>query len=236
MQLRLSSDYATEIRIYGQLQLHGLIRWTKAAHCSPPTLLLGTLYPHLSLRTSGKRNGRQLITIAVDNMASGTSDVPPHSSALVLPGPTPQETAPVAEPQADEARGGKGELSMTTIAAGDRALETTDELADTTPPDTFPEFVLREKSRACKRRFKECLHVPNLPHDDWLEQRSAEFNWWTSGLNADQNGPGSLDARLRLRPDVTAVLVDALEGLEDALYTYHQLGRSLDGPNFSTCT
>lgn len=170
----------------------------------------------------------------MDNMASGALDASPHSYTPVLPGSTLQETARADEPQIDEAQGRKDELSMTMIPTGDRATETTNVVADMSSPDTFPEFVLREKSRACKRRFQDCLYVPNLPHEDWLEQRSAEFNWWTSGLNADKNGPGSLDSRLRLRPDVTAVIVDALDGLGDALYTYHELGRSLDAPHFCT--
>lgn len=189
---------------------------TRAAHCS---LLRSTdLHPHLPLRTSVKRDGRQLRTIAANNMASGASDASLHPRTAVFPGSAPQESAPVAEAQVDET----GELSVTKTTAGDRGLETTDEL------------VLRKKSWACRGRFKECLSVLNLVHHDWLEQRSAEFNWWTSGLNADKNGPGSLDARLSLRPDVTAVIVDALDGLEDALYTYHKLGRSLDGPKFCT--
>lgn len=119
------------------------------------------------------------------------------------------------------------------IAMPPGAPEATDELAAMSLPDNhaFSDFVLREKSRACKLEFRKCLNVDNLPHEDWLEQRSAEFNWWTSGLNADKNGPGSLDARLRLRPDVTAVIVDALDGLHDALSTYHELGGLLHNPD-----
>ncbi|KAI0859102.1 hypothetical protein F4860DRAFT_277241 [Xylaria cubensis] len=92
--------------------------------------------------------------------------------------------------------------------------------------ESYPEFVLRDKSRACKQWFRDCLEIPNLDYDDWLEQRYAEFNWWISGLNADKSGPGSLDARLRLRPDVRDVLVDVLDGLESALCEFHQISNS----------
>ncbi|KAK1706682.1 hypothetical protein BDP67DRAFT_493934 [Colletotrichum lupini] len=159
-------------------------------------------------------------------MASGASDASLHPFTTVFPGSAPQESAPVAEAQVDEIRGGKDELSVRKTTAGDRASETTYKLVDAYPLDIVPEFELRDKSRACRERFKECLSVLDLAHHDWLEQRSAEFNWWTSGLNADKTGPGSLDARLSLRPDVTAVIVDALDGLKDALHTYHDLATS----------
>ncbi|KAI0543778.1 hypothetical protein F4679DRAFT_81341 [Xylaria curta] len=94
--------------------------------------------------------------------------------------------------------------------------------------ESYPGFVLRDKSRACKQWFRDCLETPNLDYDDWLEQKYAEFNWWSSGLNADKSGPGSLDARLRLRPDVRDVLVDILDGLESALCKFYQI--SISGP------
>ncbi|KAI0104203.1 hypothetical protein GGR51DRAFT_561261 [Nemania sp. FL0031] len=88
----------------------------------------------------------------------------------------------------------------------------------------YPEsYLLKEKSRACKQQFKKCLEISNIDYDIWLEQKSANFNWWTSGLNADKSGPGSLDARLRLRPDVRDVVADVLDGLESALYKFHQI-------------
>ncbi|KAI1131559.1 hypothetical protein F5Y10DRAFT_262131 [Nemania abortiva] len=87
-------------------------------------------------------------------------------------------------------------------------------------------FVLRDKSRACKQQFRKCLDIPCLDYDTWLEQKSAEFNWWTSGLNADKSGPGSLDARLRLRPDIRDVVADVLNGLESALYKFYQIATS----------
>ncbi|KAI0184666.1 hypothetical protein EV127DRAFT_374469 [Xylaria flabelliformis] len=92
--------------------------------------------------------------------------------------------------------------------------------------ELYPEFVLRDKSRTCKQWFRDCLEIPNLDYDDWLEQKYAEFNWWISGLNADKSGSGSLDARLRLRPDVRDVLVDILDGLESALREFYLISTS----------
>ncbi|KAG5744879.1 hypothetical protein H9Q70_012424 [Fusarium xylarioides] len=78
-------------------------------------------------------------------------------------------------------------------------------------------LIIREKTRVCKDAFQRCLEIQDLSEDDWIEQKSAEFNWWISGLNADKIGPGSLDSRLMLRPDVRDVVVDLLGGLIMAL-------------------
>ncbi|OTA94289.1 hypothetical protein M434DRAFT_10828 [Hypoxylon sp. CO27-5] len=84
------------------------------------------------------------------------------------------------------------------------------------------EYVLHKKSQACKWWFKKCVELSDFD-DDWLEQKCAEFNWWASGLNADKSGPGSLDARLRLRLDVRDVVVGLLDSLEAALCRYHEI-------------
>lgn len=86
------------------------------------------------------------------------------------------------------------------------------------------DHALQNRSKACKQFFRDCLERPDLD-DDWLEEKCAEFNWWSSGLNADKRGPGSLDARLRLRPDVQDVIVDVLDGLKTALGKYYSIGR-----------
>lgn len=88
------------------------------------------------------------------------------------------------------------------------------------------EFVLSQKTRACKELFQKCLHVTALSEDDWLEQKCAEFNWWTSGLNADRSGLGSLDSRLRLRPDVKDIVADLLDGLMTALSKCDEIASS----------
>ncbi|KAF4957458.1 hypothetical protein FGADI_3094 [Fusarium gaditjirri] len=79
------------------------------------------------------------------------------------------------------------------------------------------DLTIRKKTRFCKEEFQRCLKIQDLAADDWLEQKSAEFNWWVSGLNADKIGPGSLDSRLMLRPDVRDVVADLLDGLITAL-------------------
>ncbi|SCV50619.1 related to hsp70 protein [Fusarium fujikuroi] len=74
-------------------------------------------------------------------------------------------------------------------------------------PTVEAEPIIQIKTRVCKEAFQRCLEIHDLVEDDWIEQKSAEFNWWISGLNADKIGPGSLDARLILRPDVRDVVV-----------------------------
>ncbi|KAM4055138.1 hypothetical protein HRG_005945 [Hirsutella rhossiliensis] len=93
-------------------------------------------------------------------------------------------------------------------------------------PGTKTEFILREKTRACKQLFQKCLHIPDIDEDDWLAQKSAEFNLCTSGLKADKHGPDSLDSRLRLRPDIRDVVADLLDGLVTALSKYQEIDRS----------
>ncbi len=92
---------------------------------------------------------------------------------------------------------------------------------------TESEFVLRDSARRCKQLFQSCLDIPALDEDDWLEQKCAEFSWWTSGLNVDKSGPGSLDSRLRLRPDVRDVVADLLDGLIIALSKCKEIGEHL---------
>jgi len=87
------------------------------------------------------------------------------------------------------------------------------------------EFVLSQKTRACKRLFQKCLNIPDLSEDDWLEQKCAEFNWWASGLNADKSGLGSLDSRLRLRLDVKDVVAGLLDGVVTALSKCDEIGK-----------
>lgn len=87
------------------------------------------------------------------------------------------------------------------------------------------EYLIREKSQKCKQLFQRCLKIVDIGDDDWLEQKSAEFNWWASGLNADKTGPGSLDARLRLRPDIRDVVADLLKNLMAALARSQEIGR-----------
>lgn len=93
----------------------------------------------------------------------------------------------------------------------------------------YPGTLVRDKTQACTQSFRNCLQgfeLDDYADDDneiWIEQKSAEFKWWNSGLNADKRGPGSLDARLALRPDVRDVVVEVLEGLTDALQKYSEL-------------
>ncbi|KAJ1322996.1 enhanced entry protein LpnE [Microdochium nivale] len=100
-------------------------------------------------------------------------------------------------------------------------------MADATglQPLIYSSTAIREKTQACAQSFRKCLTSPQLSDGDeiWIEQKSSEFNWWSSGLNADKRGPGSLDSRLILRPDVRDVIVEVLEGLTEALQKHQAL-------------
>ncbi|KAK1243895.1 hypothetical protein MKX08_002033 [Trichoderma sp. CBMAI-0020] len=89
---------------------------------------------------------------------------------------------------------------------------------------SLPKSVLRDKTRVCKQLFRDCFEILGLEYDDWLEQRCSEFNWWASGLSADSWGPGSLDSRLKLRPDIIEVVSKVLDGLESSLSSYYEIG------------
>ncbi|SCO27216.1 related to hsp70 protein [Fusarium fujikuroi] len=90
------------------------------------------------------------------------------------------------------------------------------------------ELIIRNKTRVCKEAFQRCFQIQDLAEDDWLEQKSAEFNWWISGLNADKIGPGSLDSRLMLRPDVRDVVVDLLQSMIIALSECEDIAKKED--------
>ncbi|KAJ4016197.1 hypothetical protein NW752_003321 [Fusarium irregulare] len=93
------------------------------------------------------------------------------------------------------------------------------------------EFMLREKSRRCKQLFQRCLQNLTLNDDDWVEQKSAEFNWWKAGLNADKSGPGSLDSQLGLRPDVKEAIAEVLDNLATALLRFMEIEPSDSQPS-----
>ncbi|KAH6887068.1 hypothetical protein B0T10DRAFT_575574 [Thelonectria olida] len=80
-----------------------------------------------------------------------------------------------------------------------------------------PETSLSQIVKESQDLFQSCLDIPELSENDWLEQKSAEFNWWTSGLNADKTNISSLDHRLSLRPDVKDVVAGLLDGINSAL-------------------
>ncbi|PCD21380.1 hypothetical protein AU210_016345 [Fusarium oxysporum f. sp. radicis-cucumerinum] len=87
------------------------------------------------------------------------------------------------------------------------------------------QFTLRKKTLLCKKRFRTCLELPGLNEGDWIEEKSAEFNFWASKLNAEKHGPDSLDSRLTLRPDVRKHVASVLDGLMMALGKCEEIGR-----------
>ncbi|RYP44076.1 hypothetical protein DL768_009421 [Monosporascus sp. mg162] len=75
---------------------------------------------------------------------------------------------------------------------------------------------LCRRTGACKDLFKKVSSIPDLDND-WLEDRSADFNWWAYGLSASKTGRSSLDYRVKDRPDVQQVISNLLDSLSHAL-------------------
>ncbi|KAK3329199.1 hypothetical protein B0H66DRAFT_16416 [Apodospora peruviana] len=69
----------------------------------------------------------------------------------------------------------------------------------------------------CKALFRDCLALAVFAADDWLEDRSADFNVWAFSIGADNIGKSSLDYRLRNWHDVRSIIVGLLAGLRDTL-------------------
>lgn len=72
----------------------------------------------------------------------------------------------------------------------------------------------------CASLFTALADHPKLSDDDWLEDRAADFAWWSHGLKAQKTGRSSLDFRLRNRLDIQKVISGLLHSLFSALEEY----------------
>ena len=82
-----------------------------------------------------------------------------------------------------------------------------------------------KSTKACRDAFTECQNLPELL-DGWdIEERQAEFNWWTVALLADSIGQASLDHRLRGRPDIEKVVLGLVDGITRAVKTSATIGK-----------
>lgn len=72
----------------------------------------------------------------------------------------------------------------------------------------------------CASLFTTLADHPKLSDDDWLEDRAADFAWWSHGLKAQKTGRSSLDFRLRNRLDIQKVISGLLHSLFSALEEY----------------
>ncbi|KAH6989182.1 hypothetical protein BKA56DRAFT_575214 [Ilyonectria sp. MPI-CAGE-AT-0026] len=75
-------------------------------------------------------------------------------------------------------------------------------------------------TKKCSSLFTAMADHPKLSDDDWLEDRAADFAWWSHGLKAQKTGRSSLDFRLRNRLDIQKVISGLLHSLFSALEEY----------------
>ena len=67
-----------------------------------------------------------------------------------------------------------------------------------------------DTAMACHYAFKEATSSPRLMHQEWAENRLADFNLWSSGAGASTTGKASLDRRLRANPEARTILINLL--------------------------
>ncbi|MCJ1349815.1 hypothetical protein MMC31_008056, partial [Peltigera leucophlebia] len=79
-------------------------------------------------------------------------------------------------------------------------------------------------SNACRQSFEGCLTITSLVHNEWAENRLAEFNLWAAGVGASMKQRASLDKRLAFETDVRDVVTDLLITLKAFIEECRKLG------------
>ncbi|OOQ87104.1 hypothetical protein PEBR_18808 [Penicillium brasilianum] len=67
-----------------------------------------------------------------------------------------------------------------------------------------------EAARECRQGFRKATTVPRLMHQEWAENRLADFNLWAIGAGASSTGKASLDHRLHANPEAHTILFNLL--------------------------
>lgn len=80
-------------------------------------------------------------------------------------------------------------------------------------------------SNACRQSFEDCLTITSLIHNEWAENRLAEFNLWAAGVGASVKQRASLDVRLALETEVRDVVTNLLITLRAFIEECRKLGR-----------
>ncbi|KAL2858223.1 hypothetical protein BJX68DRAFT_163001 [Aspergillus pseudodeflectus] len=65
----------------------------------------------------------------------------------------------------------------------------------------------------CRYIFRTAITTPRLMHQEWPENRLADFNLWASSAGASATGKASLDYRLRENLDAHTILINLLSML-----------------------
>jgi hypothetical protein len=81
-----------------------------------------------------------------------------------------------------------------------------------------------EASQACRKSFGKCVGITALMHQEWAENRLADFSLWGAGIGASASGRASLDSRLALKPTARDVIVNLLRVLKTLVEECHDLG------------
>ncbi|KAL2798680.1 hypothetical protein BJX66DRAFT_21618 [Aspergillus keveii] len=70
-----------------------------------------------------------------------------------------------------------------------------------------------DAATACRYIFRTAIATPRLMHQEWAENRLADFNLWASSAGAFTTGKASLDYRLRENLDAHTILINLLSML-----------------------
>ncbi|KAL3447097.1 hypothetical protein BJX65DRAFT_104514 [Aspergillus insuetus] len=70
-----------------------------------------------------------------------------------------------------------------------------------------------DAATACRYIFRTAIATPRLMHQEWAENRLADFNLWASSAGASTTGKASLDYRLRENLDAHTILINLLSML-----------------------
>lgn len=80
-------------------------------------------------------------------------------------------------------------------------------------------------SDACRQSFDDCLTIKSLKHNEWAENRLAEFNLWATGIGVSEKQRASLDERLIFEIEVRDVITNLLITLKAFIEECKKLGR-----------
>ena len=72
-------------------------------------------------------------------------------------------------------------------------------------------------AQQCRALLRACRELDALKHDEWAENRLAEFNLWTASSGVFAGDRASLDYRLAPHPEVKSVMVSLLAVLTESL-------------------
>lgn len=73
---------------------------------------------------------------------------------------------------------------------------------------------IRDVALQCRASFEKSLSFAPLMHEEWAENRLADFNLWSSGAGVFAPASASFDWRLSSESDLKAVYTNLLQALK----------------------